>query len=72
MLFDPAEGHEPIHFFELDSKFHDTAEAKLNDRLKNEICVAANVKLVRIRAFNASERTVDAFAGLVRELLLRA
>jgi hypothetical protein len=69
VLFDPTDGHQPVHFFELDSKFHDTTEAKTNDRLKNEICVAANVKLIRIRAFDTSERTVEAFSGLVRELV---
>lgn len=70
VIFDPEARHVPIHFFELDSSFHDTAKAKLNDRLKNEICQIANVKLIRIRAYDASDRTVEAFADLVRELLL--
>lgn len=69
VVFDPGDSYVPLHFFELDSKFHDTAEAKNNDRLKNAICAAANIKLVRIRAFELAETTTEAFARLVKELI---
>lgn len=69
VLFDPKDGYEPSHFFELDSKYHDSPEAKQNDQLKNLICNIANVKLVRIRAFDTNEMTAEAFTGLIQELL---
>jgi Protein of unknown function (DUF2726) len=72
VVFDPGADHTPLHFFELDSSYHSSAPAQSNDRMKNAICVAANVKLLRIRAFNAREATVEAFAELLRELIQRA
>lgn len=70
VVVDPAQDYRPSHFFELDSKFHDTAEAKNRDRMKDEICSAAGIKLLRIRAFEQKETTREAFALLIREILI--
>ena len=70
VVVDPAQDYRPLHFFELDSKFHDTAEAKTRDRMKDEICAAAGIKLLRIRAFEQKETTREAFAQLIREILI--
>lgn len=70
VVVDPNNDYRPIHFFELDSKFHDTDEAKNRDRLKDEICAKAGIKLLRIRAFKQQETTREAFAQLIREILV--
>lgn len=72
VVFDPKDDHTPLHFFELDSAYHNRPEAQANDQMKNAICTAANVKLVRIRAFNVQETSVESFAGLLRELIERS
>lgn len=69
VLFDPKEDYAPLHFFELDSAYHNRAEAQANDQMKDAICSAANVKLVRIRAFKVQETSVESFAQLLRELI---
>ncbi|TAJ58753.1 MAG: DUF2726 domain-containing protein [Variovorax sp.] len=66
---DPAQDYRPLHFFELDSTFHDTAEAIARDRMKDEICSAAGIKLLRLRAFEQMETTQAAFMQLIREVL---
>lgn len=69
VVVDPTQDYRPLHFFELDSKFHDSMEAKNRDRMKDEICSAAGIKLLRIRAFEHKEATQEAFAQLIREVL---
>jgi hypothetical protein len=69
VLYDPHAGHEPIHFFELDSKFHDGERARRNDALKNSILGAAGVKLVRIRAFSETDATTANFKKLIVDLI---
>lgn len=71
VLFDPKKDYTPIHFFELDSAYHNKLQAQANDQMKNDICTAANVKLVRIRAFNVQETSVKSFAELLCELIER-
>jgi hypothetical protein len=39
----------PIHFFELDSKRHDSEDQKEKDKIKNKLITAAGYKLHRIR-----------------------
>lgn len=68
VVFDPSDGFKPKHFFELDSSFHNAEDAGRRDRLKNEVCEAARVKLVRIRAFTAAEASAGSFAALIDEL----
>ena len=72
VLFDPNADYVPLHFFELDSSYHNQSAAQVNDQMKNAICTAANVKLIRIRAFSIEETSIDAFAQLLRELIERA
>lgn len=69
VLFDPLNNYEPIYFFELDSKFHDSDSARRNDGMKNAICRAAGVKLVRLRSSLISETEVDNFKKLVIDLI---
>ena len=69
VVFDPADDHRPLHFFELDSSFHNSSDAQRRDRLKDNICTAAGVKLLRLRAFEAAETTTAAFEQLIRELV---
>lgn len=69
VLYDPLSGHEPLHFFELDSQYHDSEKARINDNLKNSIFNAAGIKLIRIRALEASESTVSNFKKMVLDLI---
>src|SRR3546814_387973 len=69
VLFDPDASHEPIHFFELDSKYHDSEKAKRNDGMKNAIFLAAGIKLIRIRAFESSEADRSSFSEVLRDLI---
>lgn len=69
VVFDTKDGYEPKFFIELDSHFHDGQRAKENDALKNSIFNAANVKLIRIRAHQDSETTIQRFKQLVLEVM---
>lgn len=69
VIVDPAADYRPLYFFELDTRFHDDLAAKRNDKLKNSICDAVGVKLTRIRAYEASETSTEAFVTLVKELI---
>ena len=69
VVFDTRNGYEPKFFFELDSHYHDNERAKKNDRMKDSIFQAANVKLIRIRAHNLGETTIQKFKQLVLEVM---
>lgn len=69
VVFDTASGYQPRYFIELDSPFHDNDRAKANDAMKDAIFEAANVKLIRIRAYDISECTVENFQNLVLEVM---
>jgi len=69
VVFDPEADHTPLHFFELDSKYHNRPDAQANDQMKNTICGAANVKLVRIRSFTNQDTSIESFSILLRELI---
>lgn len=71
VVFDSANGYEPKFFIELDSQYHDTEMATSNDHMKDNIFKAANVKLIRIRAYDQNEVTVDKFKDLVIEIMRR-
>lgn len=60
----------PHHFFELDSSFHNQARAMERDALKEEICRAAGIKLVRVRGFENAATTQASFAEMIRDLKL--
>ena len=69
VVFDTKDGYEPKFFIELDSNLHDKARAKENDRMKDAIFNAANVKLIRIRAHHGNETTVQKFKQLILEIM---
>lgn len=69
VVFDSGNRYEPKFFIELDSHFHDNERAANNDRMKEAIFEAANVKLIRIRAHNKGETTVKKFKQLVIEVM---
>jgi hypothetical protein len=68
VVFDQAEGFKPIHFFELDSIYHDNSESEKKDQMKDSILAKAGVKITRIRK---QDKNVDEqeFIKLIRELL---
>lgn len=68
VVFDQAEGFKPIHFFELDSVFHDTDDRKRKDNLKDSIFSKAGVKIKRIRKQDKSVNEQE-FIKLIRELM---
>lgn len=69
VVFDTHTGYQPKFFIELDSPFHDHGRAKENDRMKDAIFRAANVKLIRIRAHRNDDATVQRFKQLVLEIM---
>lgn len=68
VVYDTDE-YDPIYFIELDSIYHDSENSKTNDKMKNDIFKAANVKLIRIRAYDIKEITVKKFKKLVKEVM---
>lgn len=69
VVFDATNGYKPMHFFEIDSSFHDSERARKNDAMKDAIFEAANTKLIRIRAHEMEETTVEKFQSLVLEVM---
>lgn len=69
VVFDASSGYEPRYFFELDSVFHGSERAVANDHMKDGIFSAANVKLIRIRAYSMEEVTVQNLKSLVLEVM---
>ena len=67
VVFDQAKEYKPVHFYELDSAYHDTDERKKKDNLKDSIFSKAGVKIVRIRKEDKSV-SVQEFIQLIREL----
>ena len=68
VVFDQAEGFKPIHFFELDSIYHDSEERKSKDNLKDSIFAKAGVKIIRIRKHDKNVNEQE-FIKLIRELM---
>jgi hypothetical protein len=69
VVFDPAKKYLPIHFFELDSSFHDNIKSKMNDKMKKNIFKKANVKLVSIRLDDPSKASVEHFQEIIYDLV---
>jgi len=69
VVYDTDEGYNPMYFIELDSAYHDSEHSKANDKMKDDIFKAANVKLIRIRAHDIKEITVNKFKRLVTEVM---
>lgn len=69
VVFDNCDGYEPKYFVELDSHYHDNQLAEKNDRMKDAIFNAANVKLIRIRLHDHWDASVEQFKQLVLEVM---
>jgi hypothetical protein len=67
VVFDHANGYIPIYFFELDSEYHDLANIKKKDELKDSIFSKAGVKLRRIRKQDKNINLTE-FIKLIRDL----
>jgi hypothetical protein len=68
VIFDQAEGFKPLHFFELDSPFHDNPDVQKKDKMKDSILAKAGVKIIRIRKQDRNVNEQE-FIKLIRELM---
>jgi hypothetical protein len=66
VVYDADGLQDPLYFFELDSSYHDTEDAKRRDGLKDGIFAAANIPLHRIRLHNKTLTTTHDFKGMIR------
>lgn len=71
LLVIPDEG-DPVAAFELDSGFHDSAEARRRDQLKDRLLQVVGVPMFRLRAQESSTMDTDEwYALLTKEVLDR-
>jgi len=68
VVFDQAKGFKPIHFFELDSKYHDNPESLKKDQKKDSIFAKAGIKIKRVRKKDEYVGEEE-FIMAIRELL---
>ena len=68
VIFDQAEGFKPLHFFELDSPFHDNPDSQRKDKMKDSIFAKAGVKIRRVRKQDRNINEQE-FIKLIRELM---
>ena len=68
VIFDQAEGFKPLHFFELDSPFHDNPESQRKDKMKDSILAKAGVRIRRVRKQDKNINEQE-FIKLIRELM---
>ena len=66
-VFEPFNGYFPIHFFEIDSGYHDNIEQKNKDSIKDKIFSISGQKLYRIRKINKKIDEIE-FEKLVIEI----
>ena len=59
----------PKHYFELDSSFHDSDDAKRRDKWKDEICKLGGINLIRIRPEHPNQTSVNDFIRIVQTLM---
>lgn len=69
LLVIPDEG-DPVAAFELDSDFHDSAEAKQRDELKDRLLQVVGIPLFRLRAQENSTMDTDEWYALLTEEVL--
>ncbi|MGF1879286.1 DUF2726 domain-containing protein [Photobacterium frigidiphilum] len=69
VVYDPADEHMPKFFFEVDSFYHDRAEARSRDEKKDAIFNAANIQLHRIRAESDSLTTKSDFRQKINNIM---
>jgi hypothetical protein len=67
VIFDQDNNYKPIYFFELDSRLHDTPEARQKDKWKDKIFGIAGHKLYRIRRI-AKHQGKDEFIQVIKEI----
>jgi len=68
VIFDQAEGFKPLHFFELDSPFHDNPDIQKKDKMKDSIFAKAGVKIRRVRKQDRNINEQE-FIKLIREIM---
>jgi|GEM_PF-1216509 len=66
-VFEPFKNYIPIHFFEIDSEYHDSVEQKTKDSIKDKIFSISGQKLYRIRKINKKIDEIE-FEKLVIEI----
>lgn len=67
VVFDPQREMRPVYLFEVDSPYHDDADAKHRDEMKNRIIDLAGARLYRLRpADHRSDPAV--FAAAIRRI----
>jgi len=66
-VFEPFKDYIPIHFFEIDSEYHDSVEQKTKDSIKDKIFSISGQKLYRIRKINKKIDEIE-FEKLVIEI----
>jgi hypothetical protein len=69
VVFDSNKDYKPLYFFELDSRYHDTENSKINDAMKKSIFKKANVKLVSIRHDDANEASTQNFKQMIFDMV---
>lgn len=67
VVFEPFRNYLPIHFFEIDSTWHDTEEQEKKDKIKDKIFSISGQKLYRIRKINNKIDEIE-FEKLIREI----
>lgn len=69
LLVIPDEG-DPVAAFELDSGFHDSADARRRDQLKDRLLQVVGVPLFRLRAQESASMDIDEWYALLTEEVL--
>ncbi|MEM1271072.1 MAG: DUF2726 domain-containing protein [Bacteroidota bacterium] len=65
VVFDQHDGYRPLHFFELDSPYHDDPKRAERDALKTRILALAGRPLFRLRPPDPPDTLVDAVRRVV-------
>jgi hypothetical protein len=69
VLVTPIEG-DPVAAFELDSRYHDSAEQQQRDQWRNLLLIAANIPLFSLRSEDPHATSVDEWYQLLTEEVL--
>lgn len=68
VVVDQHNNYKPIHFFELDSIYHEASEQKIKDEYKDKILALAGKTLFRIKGNSTDQGSVN-FLQLIREIV---
>jgi len=69
VVYDPSDFHVPKYFFEVDSHYHDNPKAKIKDKMKDDIFLAANIPLHRIRLDEFTNTPRHEFAKKIQKII---